>query len=442
MPLRFSTSFLLAVFLASAATTDLTPEQQKIVASVDADQQASFALLEQIVNINSGTLNPAGVRKVADVLQPQFEQLGFTCRWIPMEEVHRAGHMVCERQGNRGKRVLLIGHMDTVFEPSSPFQKFTREDPSSMTASGPGSSDMKGGLVIMLSALKALNANHALDGTSITAFLTGDEERPGEPLAIARRDLIEAGKNSDAALEFEGGVQTAGHDSASISRRSAYQWVLSTTGKTAHSSGIFNPNVGDGAIYEMARILDRFNHELREPGLTYNVGLMVGGTKASYDPLTAAGTAIGKVNVIPAQAQAAGDLRTVTDEQYKRVQDKMRAIIAEHLPGTSAEIEFKDGYPSMPETAGNKELLRDLNKVNRELGMDVMEPFDPAHRGAGDLSFVAPYVASISGLGAYGGGAHAPGETIKLDRMTPQSRRVALYIYELTHEPRTQSAAQ
>ncbi len=421
---------LLSAVLGTAVAQPLTSEEQKILMAVTADEQNSLALLQQLVNINSGTLNPSGVRQVADVLRPRFESLGFACRWIPMEEVHRAGHLVCTRHGNHGKRVLLIGHMDTVFEPDSPFQKFEQ---SENKTTGPGTADMKGGLVIMLSALKALNENHALDGTSITVFLTGDEERPGEPLSVARRDLIEAGKASDAALEFEGGVQNGGHDAASIARRSAYQWVLTTTGKTAHSSGIFNKSVGDGAIYELSRILYRFHEELREPGLTYNVGLIVGGTNASYDPGTASGTAVGKVNVVPAKAQAVGDMRTVTDDQYKRAQEKMRQIISQHLPGTSAEIEFKDGYPSMPETEGNKELLKKLNDVNRELGLDVMEPLDPSRRGAGDLSFVAPYVAGISGLGAYGAGAHAPGESIKLKRQPDQTRRVALYIYQLTH---------
>lgn len=408
----------------------LTPEEQKIISSVNTDQDRSLKLLEQLVNINSGTLNPQGVRQVRDVLRPEFEALDFSCRFIPMEEVQRAGHMVCERKGTHGKRVLLIGHMDTVFELSSPFQKFVRN--SEEKATGPGAADMKGGLVIMLSALKSLNDNHALDGTNVTIFLTGDEERPGEPLSIARRDLIEAGKQSDAALEFEGGVQIQGHDAASIARRSAYQWVLTTTGKTSHSSGVFGKNVGDGAIYELARILDHFDHDLREPSLTYNVGLVVGGTTASYDTATATATASGKVNVVPAKAQAVGDIRTVTNEQYKRVQDRMREIVSQHLPGTSAEIEFKEGYPSMPETEGNKELLKTLNEVNRALGVDIMEPLDPSRRGAGDLSFVAPYVASISGLGAYGSGAHAPGETINLARQTDQTRRVALYLYKLT----------
>lgn len=430
MPIRTLTVLFTSAFTLAAQTApSLTPEEARIVASVNSEQQASLDLLKQLVDINSGTLNPAGVEKVAAVLRPKFEALGFTCRTVPMDEVHRAPHLDCERKGTHGKRVLLIGHMDTVFEPDSPFQKFT---PNGETATGPGALDMKGGLVIMLAALEALHANHALEGTNIKVVLTGDEERPGEPLSVARHDLIEAGKNSDAALEFEAGVQAAGHDSASISRRSAYQWVLTTTGKTAHSSGVFGKGVGDGAIYEMARILDRFNQDLHEPGLTYNVGVVVGGTKATYDPATATATASGKVNVVPAQAQAAGDVRTVSDEQYQRVQDRMRQIVSQHLPETSGEIKFIEGYPSMPETAGNKELLKELNDVNRELGMDIMEPFDPTHRGAGDLSFVAPYVASLSGLGAYGSGAHAPGETINLARQTEQTRRVALYLYKLT----------
>jgi glutamate carboxypeptidase len=427
---RILLTTILFTLTQGAALHALTVEQQKIIASVKANETYSTALLKELVDINSGTLNPAGVRKVADVLRPQFESLGFACRWLPMEEVHRAGHLVCSREGKTGKRVLLIGHMDTVFESDSPFQKFEEKDGKTV---GPGSADMKGGLVIMLSALKALNENHDLDATSITAFLTGDEERPGEPLSIARRDLIAAGKASDAALEFEGGVQNGGQDAASIARRSAYTWILTTTGKTAHSSGVFGKGVGDGAIYEMSRILYRFDQELHDPGLTYNVGLLVGGTQASYDPSTATASASGKVNVVPAKAQAVGDMRTVTDEQYKRTQEKMLKIISEHLPGTSAEIEFKDGYPSMPETEGNRALLKELNKVNRELGMNIMEPLDPSRRGAGDLSFVAPYVASISGLGAYGAGAHAPGESINMARQPEQTRRVALYLYELTH---------
>jgi glutamate carboxypeptidase len=291
---------------------------------------------------------------------------------------------------------------------------------------------MKGGLAIMLSALKALNSAGALEGANITVFLTGDEERHGEPASVSRRDLIGAGKQSDAALEFEGGVRVQGHDEASIARRSAYSWTLKTTGKAAHSSGVFG-SPGFGAIYELTRILDRFRLDLREPGLTYNVGLISGGSTVTADSATSL-TASGKSNIIPALAQASGDLRTVTEEQYQRVRLRMQEIVAQHLPGTGAEISFGEGYPAMPETAGNKALLSDLNKVNRELGLEVMEPFDPILRGAGDLSFVAPYVAGISGLGSFGKGSHAPGETVELNSQTYQTRRAALFIHALTQQ--------
>lgn len=419
---------ILYLALTCAGAQSLSPVQTKIIDAVNADEQSSFQLLEQLVNINSGTLNSAGVRKVADVLRPQFEALGFTCRFIPMDAVQRAGHLVAERKGTHGKRVLLIGHMDTVFEPDSPFQKFVRTGDK---ATGPGTADMKGGLVIMLSALKALNAAGALDGANITVFLTGDEERHGNPVSISRGDLIEAGKHSDAALEFEAGVRVAGHDEASIARRSSYGWTVKTTGKEAHSAGVFGAP-GFGAIYELTRILDRFRQELREEGVTYNVGLIAGGSSVSADPANAAVTATGKNNIIPAAAQASGDLRTVTDEQYQKIQQHMEKIVADHLAGTTATITFGDGYPAMPETEANRELLKELNGVNRSLGLEAMEPYDPILRGAGDLSFVAPYVAGISGLGSFGKGSHAPGETVELSSQTYQTRRVALFLYALT----------
>lgn len=412
--------------LASSAQS-LTPQQQKIVDAVNADRDESLRLLEQIVNINSGTLNPEGVKRVAAVLRPQFEALGLKCRFIPMDEVQRAGHLVCAMPQGKGKRVLMIGHMDTVFEPASPFQKWERKGDEAI---GPGTADMKGGLAIMLSSLKAMKAAGALDGTNITVFLTGDEERHGIPASISRRDLIAAGRNSDAALEFEGGVRVQGHDEASIARRSSYSWSLKTTGRSAHSGGVFG-QVGFGAIYELTRILDAFRVQLRENGLTYNVGLMAGGATVAAEGATGL-TATGKSNIIPPVAQASGDLRTLTEEQYEQVKRKMQEIVAQHLPGTGAEILFDEGYPSMPETEGNKALLRDLNQVNRELGLEVMEPFDPILRGAGDLSFVAPYVASISGLGSYGRGSHAAGESLELPPQVKQTRRVALFLYQLT----------
>ena len=428
--IRFTPALLLLPAACLLQGAGLSPVEQKIAQAVDANIPETNTLLERLVNINSGTLNPAGVRKVADVLRPEFEALGFEVRWIPMDEVHRAGHLVAQRKGTRGKRVLLIGHMDTVFETSSPFQKFERNGDS---ATGPGSNDMKGGLMIILSALKALRAADALDGSSITVFLTGDEEKPGEPLSIARRDLIEAGKQNDAALEFEGGSRSGGREYATIARRSASSWHLHATGNTGHSAGIFDSRVGSGAIYEIARILTAFQEQLKEPDLTFNTSVIVGGSTVSYDSKENTGTAAGKTNIIPDKAYASGDIRAVSAGQLERTRDKMRKIVEAHLPGTSAEITFQEGYPAMEATAGNQRLLALLNTVNRDLNFENMEALPPARRGAGDVSFVAPYLDSISGLGSLGRNAHVAGETVDLTRQPIQAKRTALLIYRLTH---------
>jgi len=412
------------------AAEHLTPVEANIVRNVEASVAESNALLEKIVNMNSGTFNVAGVRAVGEVLRPEFEKLGFQVHWLPMDEVHRAGHLVAERKGTHGKRVLLIGHMDTVFELSSPFQKWNMK--SATVAGGPGTSDMKGGLMVMLYALKAMQAAGTLAGTNITVFLTGDEENAGEPLSISRGAFIEAGKASEAAIEFEGGARSDGRDFATIARRSASHWRLKTTGIEGHSSGIFTERAGSGAIYEISRILAAFEAQLKEPDLTYNAGVIVGGSNVNFDPIKNTGTAIGKSNIIASSAYATGDIRTVSDEQLKSVRAKMQAIVAKHLPQTGAEIMFEDKYPSMAATDGNKALLKVLNSVNLDLNMEAMEALPPSRRGAGDVSFVAPYVDSISGFGSVGGGAHAPGETVDLSRQPIQTKRAALFLYRLT----------
>jgi glutamate carboxypeptidase len=421
----------LAVLLSSSLSLgqQLSKEEAGVVHSVDEEAPAAVALLEKIVNINSGTFNPAGVVEVGKVLEGEFQALGFTTHWVPMEAVQRAPSLVAERPGTRGKRVLLIGHMDTVFEPSSPFQKFVRNGD---IATGPGTSDMKGGIVVILSALKALRSAGALDGARITVFITGDEEAPGEPIEISRKELIEAGKNGDAVLSYEAGISEQGKDYASTARRGGTSWELRVHAKTGHSGGIFSASMGDGAIFEVSRILNLFHDTLREPNMTYSASLLLGGSNIKAEPSGDASVA-SKTNIIPGQALVRGDLRVLTPDQLARVKNKMLSIVSSgNLPGTKAEITFTDKYPPMAPTPGNAALLAKLNEGNRALGMPEIEALDPMQRGAGDASFVAPFVDVLDGLGANGSGAHAPGETVDLSRMPLQSKRTALLIYRLT----------
>ena len=429
---------LLALFLIlapSLAQARLSREEQAMIASVDRETDRSIALLERMVNRNSGTLNLQGVAAVGEMVRGELAPLGFDVRWVDMRATGRAGHIVATHRGNgRGKRILLIGHLDTVFEPDSPFQAFAR---AGDRATGPGVGDCKGGDVVLIAALRAMQAAGTLRDADIMVVMTGDEERPGTPIALARRDLIEAGRWADVALEYENVATENGRDFGTIARRSASSWTLTTHGRSAHSSGVFSDDLGYGAIYEMARILDSFRRELREPNLTYNVGVIGGGTPATIDADGFRVAASGKTNIIAGTAIARGDLRALTPEQDARVRARMQAIVAQHLPRTEASLVFADdGYPPMAPTAGNRALLARLNGVNRDLGLPEMPEYDPARRGAADSSFVAAHDDTLAGMGASGSGAHAAGESIALDSLARQAKRSAILITRLSREPR------
>ena len=144
------------------------PAEETMVRTVDAEHGRHIALLERMVNQNSGTLNLPGVRIVGDMVRAELEPLGFTVRWVDMAETGRAGHLIATHEGP-GRNVLLIGHLDTVFEADNPFQRFER---TGMRATGPGVGDDKGGVVVIIAALRAMQAAGTLDDANITVFLT------------------------------------------------------------------------------------------------------------------------------------------------------------------------------------------------------------------------------------------------------------------------------
>jgi glutamate carboxypeptidase len=427
---------------ATSAAASLTPTEQRMAGNIDANDAADLALLEQLVDTNSGTMHLAGVLAVKDILVPQFEKLGFRVKWVPMDTLtHRAGDLVAEHpcpagEGHCGQRLLLVGHMDTVFEPSSPFQRYTIVPGSSgKIATGPGVADMKGGLVVMLAALRAMEFAGVLRNTEIRIVLSGDEERVGDPVDVARRDLVEAAKQSDVALEFEPSVRIDGQDSVSISRRSATSWQIEATGISGHSSQIFGDRLGYGAIYELNRILDAFRRELPEEGLTYSVGLILGGGTAQLDQDQTGGTATGKDNVVAATALAVGDLRTSSNEQTQRVETKMHAIVEQHLPRTGATITFGDSYPAMATTPAGEQLFRAWNEASEALALGPVQLGGPMSRGAGDIAFAAPYVPGLVGVGILGEGYHAVGETAFLDSLSKQAKRDAVLMERLVLQP-------
>ena len=415
---------------AASAHAALDPTERRIAAAVDQRLPASLTLLERTVNINSGTMNLEGVRQVGRLYQPEFEKLGFRVRWVDGAAWGRAGHLIARRDGRPGSRkVLLIGHLDTVFEKDSPFQRLKRLDDS--TARGPGVIDMKGGNGIILLALGALADAGVLDRLSFTVVLTGDEEKTNQRQELARRDLIEAADWAEVAIGFEDGAGDP--RSAVAARRGSGSWTLRTSGTPSHSSQIFGAGVGSGAVFEAGRILAAFHDSLRgEPYLTFNPGLIVGGTTVGLQDDGSRGTAFGKTNVVAESTVVMGDLRALSIEQRERAKQTMRRLVARHLPNTGAEITFEDGYPPLAPSDGNRRLLAIYDQASRDLGFGAVEAVDPSRAGAADVSFTDGRVEmAIDGIGLMGAGGHTVNETADLKTLPSQAKRAAVMLWRL-----------
>lgn len=323
----------IAILLLTAATFNaqtLSKTEQQIVKNIDADMPATIALLKVSVNINSGTFNKEGVKEVGGLFTKELAALGFTVEWIPIpDSVKRAGLLVAWRKGKKGKKLLMIGHLDTVFEPDMPANPFTLLNDSVST--GQGINDMKGGDVLVIAALKALQKKVLLNDASITVYFTGGEENAGEPREISRGDFIEKAKQHDIALAFEGAT---GMNTVATARRGASEWRLEVAAKQAHSSDIFGA-AGYGAVYEAARIINEFREQLsQQQYLTFNPALFIGGSDVNYDATAQKGGTSAKTNIIAPRAVVLGDLRFLTEAQKEKARDTMRQIVSRNLPQT------------------------------------------------------------------------------------------------------------
>jgi glutamate carboxypeptidase len=430
-PIALSATLVAAVIIALPfvqSSSAPTPDERALVTFIDAHNAEALALLERVVNINSGTQNLEGVREVGRVFSAELDALGFKTRWVDGSAFKRAGHLVAEHPGS-GPRILLIGHLDTVFEKDSPFQKFERID--DRTARGPGIIDMKGGDVVMISALKALHATGSLASMNVVVFLTGDEEDSGDPLSVAREALVAAAEGAEIAIGFENGP---GDPKLGVTaRRGTTGWQLTVTGKPSHSSQIFREDVGYGAVFELARVINAFREQMAgEAHLTFNPGVTFGGTTVEFDPVQLRGSAFGKTNVVAEHALASGDLRALSAEQFQKARQTMEAIVAASLPHTRSTISFDEGYPAMAPTEGNARLLAMYDQASRDLGFGAVTAVSPDRAGAADVSFVAGKIKTIiDGVGLMGRDDHTARETADLATLPSQTKRMAVLLHRI-----------
>lgn len=410
----------------------LDENEQRMIEWIDANAADAVALLKETVDIPSGTLNLQGVREVGSVMRRELDALGLETEWVDMPpEMKRAGHLFGRKSGD-GKKILLIGHLDTVFEEEDGSRPFASDGD---IARGHGVYDMKTGNVILVYALKALREIGVLETIPLVVAYMGDEEKSGSPRSVSRRDLIAAGKWADIALGFEEAMHFDQTDWATVARRSSSLWVLTVEGKQSHSSDIFSESVGAGAIFEAARILDEFYDQVRtEESLTFNAGTIQGGTEVDYDLQQNRGSTFGKTNVVPRKVVVHGGMRAISQAQLDRARAAMQRIVDENHPHTSATIEFGDGYPPMSPTPGNIALQERLSAINVLLGRKPMPALDPLKRGAADISYVAPYTDALAGLGGIGGGGHTADEYVRLSSLPLATKRAAILIYRLSND--------
>lgn len=430
--LKFKHILIITGFLAvTGSVAQNAKVEKKIIKSVDKNLDASLDLLRKTVNINSGTLNFEGIRKVGKLYQTELDKLGFSTEMTSGEAYGRAGHLIAKKHGKKGPKFLLIGHLDTVFELDSPFQEFTMLNDSIMK--GPGVADMKGGDVIIILAMQALKEAGVLDDMSIEIIMTGDEEKSGSPIDLAKKDLIDAAKRADIAFGFENGDNNP--KTIVISRRGSEDWQLTVSGNPAHSSQVFTENVGAGAIYEASRILNEFYVQLaQEKDLTFNPGFIMGGTDVEINKDLTGGRVFGKNNVVAETAVVHGDLRAVSPEQLENAKKIMADIVAGNHPKTSAELSFaEEAYPPLAKTAGNEKLLSHYNKVSTDLGFGTVKAVNPRNAGAADISFTSGYVdMALDGLGLTGGsGDHTIEETGNINTVEVQAKITAVLMYRM-----------
>lgn len=405
--------------------------KQAILDAIDTSLLHAAATLEKSVNINSGTMNFDGVREVGNLFISELDAIGFSTEWVDGSDFGRAGHLVAS-YGTRGLKILMIGHLDTVFAKGDAFQTF--EPLSDHLVKGPGITDMKGGDIIIIETVRALKAAGVLDNVSIRIVMTGDEESSGKPLARSKQAIVEAAIWADIALGFEDGDSNI--KTAVIARRGSVNWSLDVTGKPAHSSQIFTETIGYGAIFEAARILNSFRENLSSvENLTFNPGRIFGGTRINEDSATDTGTTFGKTNVVAKTLRVTGGIRALSPDQLVDAKTEMQRIVANNLLHTSATLTFAEGYPPMPPTEGNKRLLALYSDVSKELGYGEVMAVNPRNAGAADISFAADHVdMALDGLGLMGADGHTKDETADMTSFKKNIQKAALLILKLSKQ--------
>ena len=391
---------------------DAVLELDALRASVAGDLPAYLRDLGRLVNTDCGSYTPEGVDEIGRWVAGFFEGLGADVEVRPDPEGHFGSTVVSTFRGAPdGPRVLLIGHMDTVFDPGTAAARPFRIDDG--IAYGPGVTDMKSGLLAGLYAIKAiLHESGGLPFERLT-FIANPDEEVGSPTSSAH--IRAEAADVDACLVLECGRANGNFVS---SRKGIMDTRIAIHGRAAHAG--VEPEKGRSAIHEAARVI-RELHALngRWDGVTVNVGKVTGGTRP---------------NVVAERCDLEVDLRSTTAAGLREVEAALRDVAARtEVPDTTIDVDVRVGWPPMEKLERSGRLVDHVKALAGRLGFSLD---DQATGGASDANTTSGMgVPTIDGLGPVGGNDHSPAEYLEVDSIVPRTTLLAGLLLAIARDP-------
>jgi glutamate carboxypeptidase len=411
MKLSLSLSLCAALpLLAVAAAFVASDASDPIYAAAEKARPAQLELLKTLVNIDSGTGDVGGGRKVAGVLIPEVKALGASVETVPAEAPDLPENVVATFAGSGKARILMIGHMDTVFGPGTVAQRpYTVEGER---AHGPGVADEKGGVVEGLFALKLLRDQGYRNYGRITFLIETSEERgsPGAKQLISR--LL---KDSDVELNLEPGDPP---DVITVWRKGSATFHIDVKGKAAHAG--VNPQDGRNAAVELVHQLLKLEPLPHSgPGVTVNVTVIRAGERA---------------NIIPDAASAQVNVRVRKRAEFDGIQQILERNAKQiAVPGTVVSVSREPAFPPLPDNAATMALAARAQAIYGSVGRKLATG---GNGGASESALAAETgVPALDGLGPVGGGLHSDREYLDLSSVTPRLYLLTRLLMDLSDHP-------
>ncbi|HEY3694120.1 glutamate carboxypeptidase [Phenylobacterium sp.] len=386
------------------------PRDAQVWAAAQAARAAQLDLIKAAVNIDSGTGDVEGGRKVAGLLVPRLQALGMTVETIPAEAPGLADNVVATLQGAGKGRILLIGHLDTVFEPGTAARRPFRIDGDK--AYGPGVSDEKGGVVQAIYALQILHDLKFRDFGTITFLMESSEERgsPGTRRLIDR--LVRA---HDVELNLEPGDAP---DAITVWRKGSATYQIAVKGRAAHAG--VAPQDGRNAAVELIHQLAAIEQFPRSgPGLTANLTILKAGSRD---------------NIIPEDAMGRVNVRVRDKADFDRVEAALQAAAATTVvPDATVAVTRESAYPPLPDNPQTQALAARAQAIYARLGRTLATG---GNGGASESALAAEAgTPALDGLGPVGGGFHAEREFLDLATVTPRLYLLTRMMMSLGADP-------